>query len=235
MKAGKTELNIYQKLAKIRKQVEVMKKDAKGFNYTYVKEEDILAKVTAFMDKYDLSLIPGIKPGTLNVIPYSYKKTRVKKNGDIYEENVNEIIVFGDTSWTWVNNDNPEEMIRVPWTFVGQQGDSSQAFGSGLTYSSRYFLLKYFNISTPNDDPDKWRSKQHEAEAAEDKMIAESIIEQVDILIREYLAEHDEQKENVLAFAKKFVKDGNYFNIGDSVLAGKFYNDFKETFLKEDE
>lgn len=27
-------MNIYQKLAKIRKQVEVMKRDAKGFNYT---------------------------------------------------------------------------------------------------------------------------------------------------------------------------------------------------------
>lgn len=34
-------MNIYQKLAKIRKQVEVMKRDAKGFNYTYTTEESI--------------------------------------------------------------------------------------------------------------------------------------------------------------------------------------------------
>ena len=62
-----SDLNIYQKLAKIRKQVEIMKKDARAYGYNYVKEEDILAKVTAFMEEYGLALTPAIVPGTMVV------------------------------------------------------------------------------------------------------------------------------------------------------------------------
>ena len=53
-------LNIYQKLAKIRKQVEVIQRNKKGYGYTYVSEDEILAKISGFMDKYNLSLIPSV-------------------------------------------------------------------------------------------------------------------------------------------------------------------------------
>ena len=46
----------------------------------------------------------------------------------------------------------------IDWGLLGQQADGSQALGSGLTYANRYFLLKYFNATTSNDDPDKIRS-----------------------------------------------------------------------------
>lgn len=164
-------MNIYQKLAKIRKQVEVMKRDAKGFNYTYTTEESILAKVTVQMDKLHLSLIPSIVPESTVVIPYSVTETKTTSKGDVYDKNVNEILVQSDMVWTWVNNDNPDERIEVPWAMVGQQSDASQAFGSGLTYSSRYFLLKYFNIATSDADPDAFRKKQKAAEAEEQKLI----------------------------------------------------------------
>lgn len=39
-------LNIYQKLAKIRKQVEVIQRNKKGYGYTYVSEDEILAKIS---------------------------------------------------------------------------------------------------------------------------------------------------------------------------------------------
>ena len=154
------QLNIYQKLAKIRESVEVMQRDAKAYGYFYVKEEDLLAKITVGMKRYHLSLIPGIVPGTTEVTQYTYGKTKSAKNGDIYEEKVNEVLVSSDMTFTWVDNDSPTDQIVVPWSMVGQQSDASQAFGSGLTYSNRYFLLKYFNVATPNDDPDNWRSKQ---------------------------------------------------------------------------
>lgn len=224
------ELNIYQKLAKIRKQVEVMKKDTKAYGYNYVKEEDILAKITAFMEKYDLSLIPGIVPGSTMVIPYNAKKTKVDKNGGIYEENVNEVLVSADTTWTWVNNVNPEERIEVPWTMVGQQADASQSFGSGLTYSSRYFLLKYFNVSTSNDDPDNWRSKQKQAEIEEDKAVAQGIIQIFDEAVKKYLEAHPDNVDSVKKYVTKFVKNGNYFAITESVMAAKMLEGFNEAF-----
>lgn len=178
-------MNIYQKLAKIRKQVEVMKRDAKGFNYTYTTEESILAKVTVQMDKLHLSLIPSIVPESTVVIPYSVTETKTTSKGDVYDKNVNEILVQSDMIWTWVNNDNPDERIEVPWAMVGQQSDASQAFGSGLTYSSRYFLLKYFNIATSDADPDAFRKKQKAAEAEEQKLNLPRLA---------YEAKHDKEK-----------------------------------------
>lgn len=137
-------------------------------------------------------------------------------------------------TWSWVNNDNPEERIDVEWALVGQQGDASQAFGSGLTYSNRYFLLKFFNIATPDADPDAFRSKQRAAETAEDKMIAEQIIQSFDETLKAYLNANKDKTDDVKKFVSKYAKGGNYFAITESVLAGKLLSDFKETFKIEE-
>lgn len=227
-------LNIYQKLAKIRKQVEVIQKNKSGYGYKYVSEDEILAKISAFMDKYSLSLIPSVVSSSSTVSPYNTKKTRSTKDGQIYEENVNEVLVSADMVFTWVNNDNPQERVDVPWILVGHQSDGSQSFGSGLSYAMRYFLLKFFNIATPDDDPDKWRSKQRAAGVAEDKMIAEQIIQTVDETIKAFLAENQGKADDVKKFVSKYIKGGNYFTITESVLASKLLSDFKETFkIKE--
>lgn len=225
------QLNIYQKLAKLRKQVEVIQKNKSGYGYKYVTEDEILARVSVFMDKFGLSLIPSINNGSLTVSPYQYKKTKVTKSGDIYEENVNEVLVSGDMTWTWVNNENPDEKIDVNWAIVGQQGDASQAFGSGLTYSSRYFLLKYFSIATPDSDPDGYRSKQREAEIAEDKMVASKIIESFDKEVRKYLEENQDKAEHVKKLVSKYVRGGDYFSITKSAVAAKLQEEFRKKFL----
>ena len=227
-------LNIYQKLAKIRKQVEVIQRNKKGYGYTYVSEDEILAKISGFMDKYSLSLIPSVIHSSAVVSPYNTKKTKSTNKGEIYEENVNEVLVSADMVFTWVNNENPNERVDVPWILVGHQSDGSQSFGSGLSYAMRYFLLKFFNIATPDDDPDKWRSKQKAAGAAEDKMIAEEIIASFDTMVKEFLASNQDKTEEVKKFVAKYVKGGNYFAITESVLASKLLADFKETFkIKE--
>jgi len=227
-------LNLYEKLAKIRKQVEVLKKNKAGFNYTYVTDEEILAKVTVLMDKYNISLIPEVVPGTLTHETYHYTKTRKTKAGELYEEHNNEIIVSMDMTYTWVNNLNPEERIVVPWFAIGQQADSSQAAGSSLTYSLRYFLLKYFNIATPEDDVDNWRSKQRAAEAAEEKTVAQEIIKNFDALVKDYLADNPKDEAKVKTLVGKYVKNGNYFAIQSSALASKLLTDFKNNFIKEE-
>lgn len=229
------EMNIYQKLAKIRKNAEVIQKNKAGYGYKYVTDDELLAKITGFMDKYGVSLIPSVTSGTMSVEPYTYKKTKQTKDRDgnpiWYEENVNEVMVHGDMQYTWVNNDNPEEKIVVDWHLVGHQGDGSQSFGSALTYSMRYFLLKYFSIATPDDDPDNWRSKQKAAEAAESKAIAAQFIEQVNSLVTEYLATNPKQKETVKEFICQYVKSGDYFKITEPNLAAKLLEDFKTKFI----
>ena len=224
-------LNLYQKLAKIRKQVEVVQKNKSGYGYKYVTDDELLAKITVGMDKYGVSLVPNIVPGTLKVEHYTYKKTKRDKNGS-YEETVNEFTAVCDMAYVWVNNDNPEETVTVSWSMVGQQSDASQCLGSGLTYSMRYFLLKYFNVATPDDDPDNWRSKQKATEAAEDKAIAEQIINALDSKVKVFLAENPKSAEEVKKLMSKYVKGGNYFAITESSLASKVLDDFQATFIK---
>lgn len=226
-------LTILQKLARIRKQVEVMQKNRSGYNYKYVTDDELLAKITGLMDKYGLSLIPSVTPGTLSHELYHYTKTKTKNNQP-YEEHCNEVIVRADMSFTWFNNADMNEKVTVPWCLIGQQVDSSQAFGSGLTYAMRYFLLKFFNIATPEDDPDNWRSKQRAAELAEDKMIAEQIIKTLDEEIKAFLSAHPKDGDQVKALVGKYVKDGNYFAITESVLARKLLSDFHTHIGKEE-
>lgn len=233
--AGGSNLNLYQKLAKIRKNVEVVQKNKSGYGYRYVTDDELLAKISGFMDKYSVSLIPSVTSCSVKAEPYTYKKTKQTKGKDgvptIYEETVNEVIVQGGMRYTWVNNDNPDETIVVDWYLVGQQSDASQSFGSALTYSMRYFLLKYFSVATPDDDPDNWRSKQKEAEAAEERAIAAQFIEQVNKLVTEYLGSNPKQKETVKEFICRYVKGGDYFKITEPVLAGKLLEDFKAKFI----
>lgn len=222
-------MNIYQKLAEVRKSVEVMQRDAKAYGYNYVKEEDLLARITVGMETHGLTLIPGIVPSTTRVEPYNYSKTKTAKNGQAYNESVNEILVAADMSYTWVDNESCET-ITIPWAMVGQQSDASQAFGSGLTYANRYFLLKYFQVATPNDDPDNWRSKQREAEAERDEMVCKAIIEQIDTAARAYMSEHKEEGKAVRAFFGEYVKNSDYTLITDPALAARVLEKFNEKF-----
>lgn len=225
-------MNIYEKLAEVRKLVEVMQRDARAYGYNYVKEEDLLAKITVGMDTHGLTLLPGINPGTTQVSPYGYAKTKTTKNGQTYDEKVNEILVSADMTYTWVDNESGETIV-VPWAMVGQQSDASQAFGSGLTYANRYFLLKYFQVATPNDDPDAWRSKQKEAEAEQDGMVCQAIIEQIDAATQAYLAAHKDDRKSVHAFFSEYVDKGNYKKIADPVLAARVLENFQKKFSME--
>lgn len=232
-------MNLLQKLAKIRRNVEVMQKNKAGYGYKYVTEDAILANITGLMDKLGISLIPGIVPNTLSVTPYTYEKTKATKDGSkVYNERVNEILVKADTSWTWIDNANKEDVIVVPWVMVGQQSDASQAFGSGLSYSSRYFLLKYFNVSTTEDDPDNWRSKQKEAEDAEQREIAQGIVSQIRDKLSRYIAAHPDAEKEAIAVIKQHVIErgkpsANYLAIKDPVLASRLLDAINEKFPEE--
>lgn len=230
-----TNLNLYQKLAKIRMIADVAAKDKRGFNYSYADITQILAKVTAGMNKYGVSLIPGIVHESFDVQKVEIRNTKVNKKGETYEDISTEMLVSADMEFTWVNNDDPSETIVVPWVMTGSQSDPSQATGSGLTYCTRYFLTNYFQIAQKDvQDVDEYRSKQKEAEMAEKKAIAASIIEEFDLLMKKFLPDNQDKVEDVKKFISKYVKGGNYFNIKEPEVAAKLLNDFKATYIREE-
>lgn len=232
-------LNLVERLAKIREMVEVLRKNKSGFNYKYVTEDEILARVAAGMKKYRVSLIPRVIPGTLSVEPYHYVKTKNTKGGEQIKEDINEILVHAEMTFTWVNNDDPGDTIVVEWAFAGQQSDASQAFGSALTYANRYFLMKYFQIATPDDDPDNWRGKKEEAEQEAELAVTRQIITKIDAHVRGYLDLNDNSetaRKTLSDTIKKYVRNGNkptadYVNyLTDPEVAGKLLDVLKAQF-----
>lgn len=229
MAAEKKAMNIYQKLAALREKVEVIQRNKSGYNYTYVSEDEIMARISVGMKQQGLSLIPNIVPGTTQVSQLRYEKTKFTKTGTPYEEHITEHVVSADMTYTWVNNENPEEQVVVPWAMIGQQADASQAFGSGLSYTARYFLLKYFNVATPEDDPDEFRRKQKASEEEETARITKEMVETLDAMVKKALQDKVCTPAQVKAFMEKNgVTGGNYFKIKEQ----KQLADLLESFPK---
>ena len=228
-----TKLNLVQKLAKIRAISDVVSKEKRGYNYSYADITTILANITAGMKKYGVSLIPSIVPGTSEVVQNVVVNTKFDKTGKAYDNTVTEMLVKADMAFKWVNDEDPNDTIEVPWFVTGSQTDPSQALGSGLTYCTRYFLCKYFQIAQADSDVDTYRSKQKAAEASEEKAIAEGIIEQFDVILKQFLADNPTKTDEVKKFISKFAKNANYLAIKEPALASKLLEDFQNTYLKK--
>ena len=224
-------LNLIQKLAKIRSISDVAKKGKKGYNYSYTDITEILANVTAGMKKYGVSLIPSIVPGTANVSQLVTVNTKVDKTGKAYDNTVSEILVKADMVYRWINDDDTTDYLDVPWFVTGSQADPSQALGSGLTYTMRQFLTAFFQIAQSDTDVDAYRSKQKAAEASEDKAIAEGLTAEFDTMLKRYLADHGDKKEEVKQFITRYAKNANYLAIKEPTLASKLIEDFKNTYM----
>ena len=227
------QLNLVQKLAKIRAISDVVSKEKRGYNYTYADITTILANITAGMKKYGVSLIPSVVPGTAEVSQNVVTNTKFDKTGKAYDSTATEMFVKAEMVFKWVNDENPEEFIEVPWFVTGSQTDPSQAFGSGLTYCTRYFLCNYFQIAQSDSDVDTYRSKQKAAEESEDKAIAEEIINGFDTLVKRFLADNSDKVDEVKKFISKYAKNANYLAIKEPMLASKLLADFKAKYKVE--
>ncbi|MGY0414013.1 ERF family protein [Staphylococcus sp. mip270_02] len=138
------ELNIYQKIADVKANIEGFTKDTKGYNFTYVSGSQILHRIRNKMIEHRLLLIPSTSNEKWTTHTYKNKKGH----------EVIDFIVEMDLNYKWVNADKPEEQLDISYHAFGQQNDISQAHGTALTYSERYFLMKFFNIPTDEDDAD---------------------------------------------------------------------------------
>ena len=137
-------MNLHQKLVKIREAVGCLSKDQEGYDYNYVTGNQILSKAKDKMNELNVLLVPSAEVGEW--AQYDYTTSTGKSKTDF--------IVWGNMSYTWIDGDNPEDKIAIPWGYYGQQDDISKAYGSALTYSERYFWLKMLGLPTDEDDPD---------------------------------------------------------------------------------
>lgn len=224
------ELTLYQKLAKIRKIADVAKKTKAGYGYKYADLEEILPKVKAGMEKYGVSLIPRISNSSVEQA--TLVNTKTDKQGKQYDQTSTEFLIRNDMSFVWVDDDTGKS-IEIPWYSIGMQPDPSQAFGTALTYSERYFLITYFQIPVTDSNPEDYRRKQKEAADAEDLATAAAIVEKIDVAVRAFLADNKDKQAEVKAMVSKYVSGGDYTKIKSPELAAKLLEEFTSKYIKE--
>lgn len=154
----KQEMNLFQKIADVKANIDGFTKDTKGYNYSYVSGSQVLHRIRSKMIEHNLLLVPS-------TTEENYKKievTRFNKKAN-REVTTSEFVVEMKLTYVWINADKPEEKLEVTFYSVGQQDDVSKAHGTALTYAERYFLMKFFNIPTDEDDADAKQKQERYA------------------------------------------------------------------------
>lgn len=161
-------INLKQKLVNIRKSVEYIQKTESGNSGKYVDPAVLLQKIRSKMDELNVLLVPEITEAQHGKIKAPTKNNPENENFSCYMS----------MNYVWMDAESEEE-LRVPWAAVADNmKDSSYAFGGGLTYTERYFLLKFFNIPTSKDDPEFFEQKTAER-------ITKEQIDKLCILVKE--------------------------------------------------
>lgn len=164
-------MNLYQKLHTIQKACHGLGRDAKTYSYQYVTGSKVLSVVRPLMD--DLGLLLKQEITDLTNVRQDYTIAGKNDNPDRIKS---EVLSSAKMRFTWVDIESGETDVNE---FYGNgQNDWDKGVGSALTYAERYFLLKYFHISTDSDDCD-YLSGLREKEEAERQEAAKKAAEEV--------------------------------------------------------
>jgi len=211
-------MNLHEKLIGIRASIDELVKDGSGYQYKYVTGSQILGKMKAAMDKNKVLLIPSIVSVNNPILDeYITMKGNVQKQNRDWQ-------ISGVMNYTWVNAEDPTDTIVIPWFFIGQQDDSSKAFGSGLTYAERYFLLKFFGLPTDCEDPDGKDGKDFAAKQNQQSPQKSSLV-------------FGDAKNEALPWVTKenidamltYIKDGKKESVIKSLVKYRWSKDNRET------
>lgn len=148
-KNQENKMNLFQKLLEIQKTVVGLGKDSKSFGYQYVSGSKVLEHIKPMMN--DLGII--LKQEVLDI--ENTRQDYTTKNGL-----KSEILTKASMRFTWIDCETGERDEN--YFAANGQNDWEKGLGSALTYAERYFLLKYFHISTDEDDIDNPNRKPNE-------------------------------------------------------------------------
>ncbi len=139
------EMNLHQKLIEVRKAVPYLQKENEGYQFKFVSSSQTLGAVRGVMDDVGVLLVPRV--------------TGIEVRDHATSKGGHEYFTCLVMEFTWVNAENPEDTIVCPW--YGQGLDSGEkGVGKAMTYAEKFFILKFFNIATDQDDPDAFQEKK---------------------------------------------------------------------------
>lgn len=139
-------MKIYEKLLTIQKRINGLGKDKATYNYKYVTGDKLLGEIKPMMN--DLGLL--LKQEVLSI-------ENTRQDYDTKNGSKSEILSKVMMKFTWIDVETGEKDENL--FGANGQNDWEKGLGSALTYAERYFLLKYFHISTDEDDIDNDQRK----------------------------------------------------------------------------
>lgn len=149
MASAKKPMNLFQKLLEIQKTVVGLGKDSKSFGYQYVSGSKVLEHIKPMMNELGIIL----KQEVLDI--ENARQDYTTKSGS-----KSEILTKATMRFTWIDCETGEKDENL--FAANGQNDWEKGLGSALTYAERYFILKYFHISTDEDDIDNPNRKPAE-------------------------------------------------------------------------
>lgn len=134
-------MNIYEKLLAMQMSVDKVVKDGKNLSdkYDFASDENVLDTFRPLMDEHKLLLIPKMDAATVT--------EGVTRSGTA------RFLTEIHFSMVWHDCESGEELV-VPWYAQGVDLAGEKGVGKAATYAEKYFLLKFFHVSTKKDDPD---------------------------------------------------------------------------------
>ena len=143
-------MSIYKKLLEIQKAVKGLSKDKQSHNFQYVTGNKLLSFIKPLMDEKGLILKQEVL--SIDNERMDYKTKYAEKS---------EILSKVMMRFTWIDAESGETDVN---SFgANGQNDWEKGLGSALTYAERYFIMKYFHISTDEDDIDNPSRKKEES------------------------------------------------------------------------
>ncbi|MEC1552583.1 ERF family protein [Bacillus haynesii] len=173
-------MNIYQKLVEVRKAVPYLKKDNRGEQYSYTSSSQVVAAIREKMDEFGLLLVPNIIDKNVRTETVEFKD----KNGNVNKKTTTYFTEL-TMEFKWINAENPEETMVVPFYAQGVDRAGEKGVGKALTYAEKYYLLKQFNIPTDEADPDAFQEKVESSKPPE--MITQEQMDQIQSLAQSYV------------------------------------------------
>lgn len=136
-------LSLHQKLIEVRKSVPYLQKDRNSpqLQYSYVSGSQTTGALRGVMDDLGLLLVPEITG-------YEVREFKTARGGTMF-------LSLLAMRFTWINAEAPDQRLECLWHAQGTD-QLEKGPGKAVTYAEKSFLLKFFQIPTDSEDPDRF-------------------------------------------------------------------------------
>lgn len=129
-------MNLMMKLLAIKESVSGLTKDATNVHqkFDYVSSSNVLNAVRDKMNEHKVLLLPAVLEAKIQMLK-------------------NQMLTELTMEMTFMDVESEETLVTKWYAQGADLGE--KGVGKALTYAEKYFILKFFNIPTDGDDPDR--------------------------------------------------------------------------------